>query len=211
MINFTINITFVGPEGYVSNNGTAIGQFKALIDNEADISISDWWLKVNRLNLFDATSSYISENTIFVVPHGSDFTALEKLIYPFDYQSWIAINSFLLIGVLVIFIIQRQPTDIQNFVFGRGIRGNTLNLLAVFLGVSLNRLPGRNFARYLLMMFIIYSLIIRTLYQGSFYELLKTQKSHEEIQSIDELVDSNLKIYVVLQNVDLFQGSLKER
>jgi hypothetical protein len=211
MINFTVNITFVGSEGYVFDNGTAMGPFKALIDGEADISISDWWLKANRLNLFDATSSYISENTIFVVPHGSDFTALEKLIYPFHYQSWIAIISFLLIGIFVIFIIQRRSTDIQDFVFGREIRGNSLKLFAVFFGVSLRRLPSRNFARYLLMMFIIYSLIIRTLYQGSFYELLKSKKRHEEIQSIDEIIQKEMRVFVLLQNVDLFQGPWKGR
>jgi hypothetical protein len=206
-INFTTNIAFVGSDGFFLDNGSSIGPLKALLDRQVDVSLSNWWLKENRLKFFDSTSSYISENSIFVVPHGSDFTALEKMIYPFDYQSWIAIISFLVIGNLVIFIIQRQSTSIQDFVFGREIRGNSLKLLSVFLGVSLRRLPGRNFARYLLMMFIIYSLIIRTLYQGSYYQLLKTQTRHGEIQSIDELMSRDLEIYVVLQNVDLFLGN----
>jgi hypothetical protein len=204
-LNFTIKITYVGPEGYLFDNGTGFGTLKALKDKEADISISDWWLKQNRLKFFDATSSYISDSSIFIVPHGSDFTALEKLVYPFRFESWMAVISVFLIAFATIQIIRRRSKIVQNFIFGKGIHDNTLNMFAVFFGVSQKRLPGRNFARYLLMMFIIYSLIIRTLYQGSFYELLKSQKRHEEIKKIDEILERDLYIYFHVSMIDHFQ------
>jgi hypothetical protein len=207
ILNFTIEFTSVEAQGYILVNGTAVRQFKALLEGEADITISDWWLKENRLKFFDATSSYISDNLIFVVPPGRKLTALEKLVYPFDGPSWTILISFILIGVAVIFIIKKHSKTIQNFVFGRGVQSNSFNLLRVFLEVSLTKLPGRNFARYLLMCFVIYSLVIRTVYQASFYELMKTQKSHEEIKTMDEVIKSGFPIYLGFTTADLAKGN----
>jgi hypothetical protein len=207
ILNFTVNYTFVGPEGLFLSNGTAIGPLKALLDNDADISISDWWLKENRLQFFDATSSYISDSLILNVPRGRELTALEKLVYPFDAPSWTILISFMLFGVVVIFIVRKHSKSIQNFVFGRRVHSNSFNLFRVFLGVSMRSLPGRNFARYLLMCFAIYSLVIRTVYQASFYKLMKTQNSHEEIKTIDEVIKSGYPIYLGITTLDLAKGN----
>jgi hypothetical protein len=207
ILNFTVNYTFIGPEGFFLSNGTAMGPLKALMDNDADISISDWWLKENRLKFFDATSSYISDSLILNVPHGRELTELEKLVYPFDGPSWTILISFILVGVAVIFIIKKQSKTIQNFVFGRGVQSNSFNFFRVFLGVSSTKLPSRNFARYLLMCFVIYSLVIRTVYQASFYKLMKTQKSHEEIKTMDEVIKSGFPIYLGFTTADLAKGN----
>lgn len=69
-LNFKISYTFVGEEGYFFENGTAEGPLKSLLDRRADISVSDWWLKENRLRFFDSPSSYISDQIIFIIPPG---------------------------------------------------------------------------------------------------------------------------------------------
>jgi hypothetical protein len=42
----------------------------------------------------------------------------------------------------------------------------------ILLGGSIRILPGRNFARYILMQFILFSLIVRTGYQGVQFDLM---------------------------------------
>jgi hypothetical protein len=51
--------------------------------------------------------------------------------------------------------------QVQKFVFGRDIQTPTLNVASIFLTGAQFKEPGRNFARFLLMMFILWSLIIR--------------------------------------------------
>jgi hypothetical protein len=212
-LNFRIDYTYIGEEGYFYPNGTSIGPLKTLLDGDADISISNWWLKESRLKFFDTTIPYAADQLVFVVPPGKELSALEKLVYPFKLLTWVAILFCFLIGFVIIFIIKRQTRNMQDFVFGTGVKHPYLNLFEVFLGVSQKKLPGRNFARFLLMMFLMYSLVIRTVYQASFYQLLKSNKQHMEVQTVDEIIEKEFKFYVYLGNEDVYHSSaaLKSR
>jgi hypothetical protein len=57
------------------------------------------------------------------------------------------------------------------------------------------------------MNFLLYSMVIRTLYQGSIYNLLKSNKRHEPAQSVDEMIDRDYTFYVSEGSIDLFQSS----
>jgi hypothetical protein len=76
-----------------------------------------------------------------------------------------------------------------------------------FIGGSQHVLPKRNFARFVLMMFLMYSLIIRTVYLGSFYEIIKSKKRIPEVKSIEELIQRDFMFLSMLGNSDIFQGT----
>jgi hypothetical protein len=153
LLNFKLDFSFIGVEGYLFENGTAEGPLKALFDGNADLSINNWWMKIDRLKFFDCSMPYVSEKIVMLVPPGRELTTFEKLTYPFTTTSWIFILVCLISGILVIVIIKRQPMVIQNFVFGTGVRSPISNLFAAFIGQNQSRLPRRNFARFLLMLF----------------------------------------------------------
>jgi Bacterial extracellular solute-binding proteins, family 3 len=212
-LNFKINYTYLKDVGFIDQNGTAGGSFKALLDKQVYLLISGWQLRVHRLKFFDASVSYNTEKIIFIVPPGSDLTSFEHLIFPFEFSLWISILSCFLIGLFVIFLMNSRSKVVQNFVFGTGVRNPYLNMFIAFIGGSQNKLPGRNFARFLLMMFLMYSLIIRTIYQASFYQLLKSNKRHREVQSVDEMIEKDFKIYSFSSYLELFETTegLKKR
>lgn len=205
ILNFKIEISYIGSEGFIYENGTAEGPLKALLDGEADMSISDWIIKSNRLKFFDPTTSYTNLKIILVVPPGRKLTMLEKLIYPFSLIPWILILTCLIVGFLVIAIISFRSKATRNFVFGKNVQNPCTNMIAGFIGGSQRVLPQKNFARFLLMIFLMYSLIIRTIYQGSFYKLLQANTQKREVQSIDEMVAEGFKFYIFLGITDLFQ------
>jgi Ligated ion channel L-glutamate- and glycine-binding site len=206
-MNFTINYTFIGHFGYLLENGTAEGPLKSLMDKTADVSVSEWWLKPNRMKYFDYTTSYISDQIIFIVKPGQDLSAIERLVYPFQPLLWTSICVCFLVGIIVIFVIKLKSKKIQDFVFGTDVTNPYLKIFEAFIGVSQNKLPRRNFARFLLMIFLIYSLIIRTIYQASFYEILRSNKGYGEVQTIDEMIEKDFKFYVYMGNADLLQGT----
>jgi len=86
-------------------------------------------------------------------------------------------------------------STVRNFVFGRNVTTPTLNVLIAFFGLSQGVLPRRNFARFLLTLFIMWSLIIRTCYQGKLFEYLQGDMRNPEIQTIKELVKHNFIYY----------------
>jgi hypothetical protein len=80
-------------------------------------------------------------------------------------------------------------------------------------GGGLNRLPGRNFARFNLMIYILFCLVVRTGYQGKQFEfMLKVEfdsclfiltlstLTHQEIRpknvkTIAEMMEKNFELY----------------
>lgn len=205
-LNFTANYTFIGAEGYLYENGSAEGPLKAVMDGVADLAVSDCWLKANRLKFLDSTTSYISQQVIFLTSPVKELSPYEKLVYPFTLLVWMLILTCFFIGFLVILIIKHQPQSVRAFVFGKRVKHPSLNLIAGFIGGTQRILPGRNFARFLLMSFLMYSLVIRTIYQGSFFQLMHSSRRHREAQTIDELIERN-QILIFDNMADMFQDS----
>ena len=205
-LNFTIEFTYIGNYGEVYHNGSFKGVFKALEDGQADLAIGDYWLTGDRTKAFGHTAPYISEQIGLIIPPGADYRSIRKFILPFAPYSWFLVLFVIFSGYLVIFITNHQSKAFQSFIFGRNIRNAYLNMLTALVGGSQNKLPRRNFARFLLVSFLLYSLVIRTAYQGSFYKILKTNQKHKEVQSIDEMIEKDFTFFLFEHFTDLTQS-----
>jgi hypothetical protein len=104
----------------------------------------------------------------FAVPPGVLFTSFEKLIIPFNLKLWLLTLFVFIASFATIFVIERMKIEIQHLVFGEKKTSPFFNVLAHFFGLSQVVVPRGNFARFLLMSFILLSFMIRTLYQGVF-------------------------------------------
>lgn len=206
-LNFEINYTYFGPEGFLLENGTAEGPWQALVDGTADLIISDFWYKENRMKFFDSTVAYINDQIIFIIPPGRELSSIEKMIYPLDISVWIIVLICFLIGFIVIFVVKQHSKRCHEVVFGESVQNPYLNLFIGFIGGSQNALPRKSFARFLLMVLLMYSLVIRAVYQGSYFELLRSHKLHRVVQSVDEMVAKNFSFFIPFGNEDLFKGA----
>lgn len=107
-----------------------------------------------------------------MVATGESYSSFEKMILPFDAETWLLIGVFFISGFITILIVKTRHIGWQNFVFGSKVQTPIFNMFVAIFGQGQNILPGRCFARYLLMMFIILCLVIRTVYQGIQFELI---------------------------------------
>jgi hypothetical protein len=153
---------------------------------------------------FDFSPALYTDHVTLTVPAGEPYTQLEKMFLMFDKETWICIGVTLVGSLLVIQVINFMSVQIQKFVFGRDIRTPSLNVASVFLVGGQNRLPGRNFARFMLMMFIIWSLIIRTCYQSMLYKNLQRDMRRPRITTFEELNEKNFSIVVDHGYDDIF-------
>lgn len=103
---------------------------------------------------------------VIVTTPGPPYSPYEKLFMPFDELTWIFLCCTFATGFLVIFIVNRMQTFVQNILYGVGARSPALNLLRIFFGIGQTRLPSNNFGRLILVSFIMFCLIFRTGYQG---------------------------------------------
>lgn len=223
-LNFKIDFVYVGEEGSLLDNGTASGAFKMLLERKADLIAADLWLRGNRLKYVDNTMPYINQvnfhefsriifakiifnqHIAFVIPPGAELSSFEKFIKPLDKWTWMLLILFFAVAFLVIYVVGKLSPNVQDFIFGYGVRKPYMNILVAIFGGSQKVVPHRNFARSLLMMFLIFCLVMRTLYTGSLYRFLRAKVYHKEAQSIDEMIQRDYKFYTVSSILDLFKG-----
>jgi hypothetical protein len=60
----------------------------------------------------------------------------------------------------------------------------------------MSTLPNRNFARFILMMYIWFTLIIRTGYQGVQFDMMLKEMRPKDIETIDELIAKNYTVFI---------------
>lgn len=207
-LNFSAVYHVLTTVGYIFDNGTAVGGFNQLLKDEVKIVYGNAFLKISRLNFFDIMVPYSSEDVFFVVPHGAKLTPIEKLFHTFQKRLWIVLVVLYAIGTTFICLSKFFDEKQRIFVFGESNDNPHLNMFKILMGSPQSRTPKRNFARFLVMSFSLFSLVIRTAYVGSFFNLLHTDISHGEIRSIDDILERNFtfilteQMYQFTLNVD---------
>ncbi|CAO1407683.1 unnamed protein product [Diamesa serratosioi] len=199
IINFSIDMNFSnvsGSYGEIYENGSSTGTINKVMNNEVDIIIGNYYVTALRLTFMSSSSSYYTNPLLLVIPSGAPVAPLAKLMRPFQTTVWILLLCTLIIGIFVITIVTLQSLEVRHLVFGRQIQNQFLNLIVAFVGGSQHVLPKRNFSRTLLMVFLLFCLIIRSLYVGGLFEFLQTDQREPELATIDEIIEKDYTLYM---------------
>lgn len=155
------------------------------------------------------TQPYVFNSLQFIVPPGESYTAFEKLFLAFDDFTWIMIVFTFAVAFIIIFCFAFVPKKVQQMAFGSRVNAAWFNVIAVFFGNGQTNVPRKGFARFLLMTFILYSLIIRTAYQGKSFEFLQMDVHKKPIQSIGEMF-ANCSVCIPDNYLDFSKNTLHE-
>lgn len=187
IMNFKIDYVYIGIDGFLFENGKADGPFKYLLENKADLIIGDYWLTLARLKHFDATFPYLSSKVGIIVPPCAPISSYELLLMPFDSATWIAIVITTIVSSICVFGIWKF-FKIEKYL-------SFMNLIGAILGESQKTLPKRSFVRILLVKFLIFWLILRTVYQARFYHLMDSNLLRKPMKTIEDLAKNNMTLY----------------
>lgn len=204
-LKFRTVLTYVGRDGTFYENGTSDGILGTLLDDRADMALGHLWMKSSRLAILGATNAYASEQQMLVVPPGKIRTPLQKLVVPLTTTVWLIIFVIYSTSFVVISVVKKLK--LEAFVFGAGVKHPKMNVFVGLLGGTVKVLPRRNFARFLLMAYLMYSLVIRSIYQGSFYHIAQAGDELSEFETIQQMIDQNFIFYINNANADTFQAN----
>lgn len=182
--------------GSIYPNGTSTGLLGHTIRGDVDISMRTWSLQLDRRVKLSETVSYFSDKLIMIMPQPLPLNPLLKFVRPLKAEVWIALAAIVLIACIVIVLANFIPSNYYKRIIGKNLRDEFLNILIGFIGSSQNSLPEKNFPRFLLMMFLIFCLIIRSLYLGSLFNMLKTEIRTKEFVSIHDFFDAGFHFYM---------------
>lgn len=209
-LNFYPNITYLpayGSWGVLYPNGTTTGAMGRAVSRTSDIAWGNLNLKIDRTLIMDYSFGYYLETLIFVIPKGEPYSAFSKLLRPFDNFVWTALLLVILICIVIIALLTLLPRKIQNFVYGEKVSNPLLNVLIAMFGGAQTKLPTYNFARSLLIMFLLFCLILRSLYQGALFQFLQANDNKPEVGSIAEMAEHNFKFYLIPSYDDMTKNN----
>lgn len=196
-LNFRIKYIILEDKGFLLENGSSGGIFKFLANGSADLALNDLWITRLRKKFFDVTTPYFNDDLIFVIPTMDELGSIDKLIYPFSSELWAVLIGCLIVGYVVIFIAKYRSKTIQNFIFGRNVKNQFLNVWIGLLGSTQRPLPKRNFARFILALFMLYCFIMRTAYSASLFKMMTINLTYPTVQTQDEMVAKRFQFYVL--------------
>lgn len=176
-LNFNSIILFTDYMLYISSQKYYFTYSVCDNDAEADLFIAFKYIMNEEMYYMNFYTVYTDEQTL-ILSTGKPYSSFEKLILPFDEMTWIIFLIYCKTGLIFILIIKkiinRKTKTVQTFLFGHQVESPAFNMVIGFFGQSQNILPRRNFARFLLMVYILFCLIIRTGYQGIQFQLMCT-------------------------------------
>ena len=115
---------------------------------------------------------------------------------PFHNNVWIPIIIFLGFCILSILCIKCGFIKFRRIFLEFKSRSSILNIFAIIFGVSLHTLPRKNFARLLLMTFILFSFVYRNIYQGGLFLHMQSEIRKGPVTSINEMVEKGFDFYI---------------
>ena len=146
---------------------------------------------------FTLSDPFYSTSDVFIVPPGEPYTPWEILWLPFDEATWMWTAIFFGVAFLVILLIKiSKSVSIYEFVIGTNVMTPELNVFAILMGIGQILLPQRNIPRFLFINFVIFCLIMRTAYQGKYFEFMTGDMRRKPVASVEELAENNFKVYV---------------
>lgn len=201
-LNFTMDIKVVDyGAGNFYENGSSTGLVEKLIHNQFDLIMSLMSSNYLRGVYLTPTKSYFVDKMIVIIPSDHFLDPFLKLFYVFDRRLWLSL--FAILGVSVVFIeIVKLLFPKFSKMFLNEIRMPFLTIITAFVGGSEARTPKKDFARIILAMFLIFFMVIRSVYQGGLFNILKKDVRVNQIKTIDDINNLEYTFYII-QSIDV--------
>lgn len=127
-----------------------------------------------------------------------------------------SISTSFLILMIVIVILKSISKSKRDFVIGENNDAPFLNLIGTCFGGAMTeyQLPRRNFARTILGVVLLTTLVLRNAYLGNLFNFLRIQKRMQPLYYVQEIFESDFTIFIVPPFIERYQNEfprVKER
>lgn len=153
----------------MAKKGNFISEFSVTEEKNTMIM---YLFSMDRYYGLDIIAHFYEQYVGVMISPPMSYNSYEKLILPFDRDTWIYLILVFFGAFIGIFVINKLPKTFKELVFGRKVKMPSFNVLGTFFGIGQTKLPENNFGRIILMHFIIFCLIFRTAYQGKRFLIL---------------------------------------
>ncbi|XP_050067590.1 uncharacterized protein LOC126556365 [Anopheles maculipalpis] len=201
-LQFRVNVTEPSQQmqwGVIGPPGNSTGTMQLVQDELVDLVIACMALDVTRAMYLKPGWTHYTSRILFAVPQGRPYSAFEKLFRPFRNYIWTALGAMLGGVMMVVAVLScgKRARSWRSIVYGSSVRMPLLGALYLLWGGTVVTVPRRSFARSLLVLWLGFTFVLRTLYQGSLYLYLQRSATYPPLATIEEVHRSMLRYHMV--------------
>lgn len=176
-------------------------------DGIVNFSLGATFLSSQRPFEISASFPFYYGSLLFMIPPGHPYTPFKKLFLPFEMRIWLCILISLLAAIWILIAFKTCLMDERDFIIGRGNNMPLINLFLVCLGgaMTIAQMPTRNFARTILAILLVTTLILRNAYQGNLFNFLRTQKNERPLYYRRDIFNSDVDVYVTTTFYEVYR------
>jgi hypothetical protein len=195
-LNMTFQLKLAGKEmwGEKLENGSWTGMKKHLIKNISDIAFGTLYLDTELCDLFECTVTYFENYLVWHVPRAKEVAKWKGLFLVFELTTWLAFVAVCVAVVLLLWRMARSnradPSETSTYA---NIGKRSSRARAALLGVSVPEMPRTTRLRALFLLWLFYCLHIDIVYLTFLTSFLIQPGFEHQIQSVEELVESDVE------------------
>lgn len=191
--------------GTVDSNGTTTGIFAALKAERTNIALGSLALSEERGEEFDFTTTYHTESLTWCVPHARTQLSIQKLTNTLKTETWVVlVIAYLLYSIIIWILSKLEKKELELYKRLPNVMQNTLSIV---FGMPIKTLPKSTILRAFLFLWIFNSLVM-DIYYTTFMISKLTDCSYEgQINTLDQILKSKLKLYLMPNTIQFFNGS----
>lgn len=134
-------------------------------------------------------------NYYFIVSSKTDaYDPFAKLLLPFDTEIWIILIFIFIFGNAIAYIVTYLNRHLQHLILGRRNNTPTYNMVVISLGGPVDKDPEIPFSRFLLMLWLLATFVLRVVYQGLMFHFIRNDLHKPPPGAIEDLVTNNYRI-----------------
>ncbi|XP_073831804.1 uncharacterized protein [Musca autumnalis] len=210
-MNFTVTIRWMNDDEINRTLYDERGMLHELFSTGTDLVIGAFHYKPT--SFYDtytpSTTYYLSTFYYVISAKTQPYTPFVKLLLPFRQEIWLLLIFILVIGYAVIFYVTQIDRQIKHLVLGRRRQPAVYNMLIISLGGPVATDPRVPFSRFLLIVWLWASFVLRNVYQGFMFNFLRHDMHKPPPTSIQQLKEQNYTLLMsesVYRSVEHFEG-----
>jgi uncharacterized protein YihD (DUF1040 family) len=195
-LNMTYQLKLPGEEmwGMKLGNGSWTGMKGHLINNISDMAIGALFLDTELCDVFECTVTYLETHFIWHIPRAKEIAKWKGLFLVFKLTTWLAFVAVCAAVVVLLWGMARSnradPSETSTYA---NIGKCFSSVWAALLGVSVPEMPRTNTLRVLFLLWLFYCLHINIVYLTFLATFLMQPGFEHQIQSAEELVESDVE------------------
>ncbi|XP_062557316.1 ionotropic receptor 21a-like [Armigeres subalbatus] len=206
-LNFQLSYQFTPNEtqwGFLDRTDST-GLLNMIQRGEVDFGVGCISFTKERYRLLKVGTAHYTTKVVFAIPEGRLYTPLEKLLRPFQTKMWIAIAICLCFASIVVMIL--EISDMKGYFVGSKDDDLMMNLLTIVFGNAILNTSGRSSVRVVLISWIYYCFVIRSVYQGLLFQYLQQEQRWPLVETMADIDREGFMYYMVDAAVRFFEAT----